>query len=182
MSYQDDGKKEIERSHLDIFITDYSRITKMQFPEIYSSESPDFICTRSDGITLGIELVNVMRDPESAQFDRLLYHKLEADSQETLDNIYYTIEKKDDIRSRNYGEWSDKTILVMILSDCQLSNLHTSLTEDLREDFSQYGFKEIWLADYTGIEAYGDIELFGLYPSQWWGYHQRDNPCRKPYG
>lgn len=32
------------------------------------------------------------------------------------------------------------------------------------------------------LEAYGDIELFGLFPRQWWGRHSRPWPDRKPYG
>jgi hypothetical protein len=52
----------------------------------------------------------------------------------------------------------------------------------MKSDFAGYGFVEIWIADYTGIEAYRDIELFGLAPVRWWGYHQRQNPYRKPYG
>ncbi len=41
----------------------------------------------------------------------------------------------------------------------------------LCDDFNDHGFAEIWLADYTGLEAYGDIELFCLYPSEQWGGH-----------
>ncbi len=143
MSDQNFGKKEIERIHLDLFLKEYSRITGIQLPEVCPSESPDFICIPSDGKALGIELVNVMRDPEEAQFERLLNHKLEADGQGTLANIYSTIEKKDETRSSIYGKWSDRTILVMILSDCQLSNLQLCLTKDLQEDFSEHGFMEI---------------------------------------
>ena len=44
------------------------------------------------------------------------------------------------------------------------------------------GFLEVWLADYTGIEAYGDIELFGLKPEKYWGFHERESPSLKPYG
>ena len=51
-----------------------------------------------------------------------------------------------------------------------------------KDDFRSYGFDEIWIADYTGLEAYGDIELFCLYPPEWWGFYERENPGRKPYG
>jgi len=53
---------------------------------------------------------------------------------------------------------------------------------DRIKDFESYGFDEIWIADYTGLEAYGDIELFCLYPSEWWGFYERPNPYAKPYG
>ena len=92
------------------------------------------------------------------------------------------IEKKDKSRSTNYGRWVDKTILVLSLFDCSFWSLRQFLTEDIQKDFAKHGFIEVWLADYTGKEAYRDIELFGLFPAKWWGYHQRKNPYRKPYG
>jgi hypothetical protein len=71
---------------------------------------------------------------------------------------------------------------VIQLFGCSLLSLRPFITDDMKNDFATYGFVEIWLADYTGIEAYRDIELFGLAPDKWWGYHQRQNPYRKPYG
>jgi hypothetical protein len=182
MSDQQIGKKEIERSDLAYFIDAYKWVTGEQLTELGSYERPDFICARSNGEKIGVELVCVMRDPEEAQFERIVDKKLQADPQETLDRIFSLLDEKDKKRANDYGCWKDKTILVMRLSDCSILSLQPFLTNDMKNDFDSYGFVEIWLADYSGIEAYRDIELFGLVPSKWWGYHQRENPYRKPYG
>lgn len=182
MSDQQIGKKEVERVGLDYFIDAYESVTGEQLCVISSSESPDFICARANGQNVGVELTEVRRGLWDALWDRILDRKYEADAQETLDRIFGLVHDKDKRRSKNYGDWADKTILVLQLCDCSLWSLRHYLTEDIREDFSGYGFVEIWLADYTEVDAYRDVELFGLAPAKWWGYHQRDNPYRKPYG
>lgn len=182
MSDQQMGNKEIEWFGLDYFIDAYEWVTGEQLTELGSCESPDFICARPNGEQVGLELTRVMRDPEEAQLDRFVDRRYEQDPQETLERIFELLEDKDKKRYRNYGNWADKTILVLQLCDCSLRSLRPFLTDDVREDSSGYGFIEIWLADYTEIEAYRDIELFGLFPIKSWGYHQRQNPYRKPYG
>jgi len=92
------------------------------------------------------------------------------------------MEKKEKTRSDNYGRLTRDTILVLELMDCPLALLRNYLPDKLQKDFSQHGFAEVWLGDYTGADAYGDIELFGLFPPKWWGYYPRINPERKPYG
>jgi len=72
-------------------------------------------------------------------------------------------------------------MLVLQLVDGTLDNIMW-VFDGLRDDFVDHGFEEVWLADYSGQEAYGDIELFGLFPARWWGYHRRPCPYRKPYG
>lgn len=39
----------------------------------------------------------------------------------------------------------------------------------LQLGFSNYGFIELWIDDYRGLEAYGDIELFGLFTGKLYG-------------
>jgi hypothetical protein len=72
-------------------------------------------------------------------------------------------------------------MLVLQLVDGSLDVLR-HLLDGMNDEFEDHGFAEVWLADYSGLEAYGDIELFGLFPNQWWGHHQRPWPDRKPYG
>lgn len=182
MSNQQMGKKENERNDLSYFIKAYKWVTGEQLTELGSCESPDFICARATGQEIGVELTEVRRGLWDALWDRILDRKYEADTQETLERIFELLEEKDKKRSRNYGNWADKTILVLQLCDCSLSSLQLFITDDMRKDFLGYGFIEVWLADYTEIEAYGDVELFGLVPAKWWGYHRRRNPYRKPYG
>lgn len=182
MSDQQMGKKELERIGLAYFIDAYEWVTGERLTQLASGECPDFICARPNGGKMGVELTQVRRDLWDALWDRILDRRYQADPQATMDRILWLLENKDKKRSLNYGSWADKTLLVLQLCDCSLWSLGSFLTDDIQEDFSGYGFVEIWLADYTGIEAYKDIELFGLIPSKWWGYHQRQNPYRKPYG
>ena len=182
MSDQDIGKKEVERSALDYFIDAYEWVTGEQLTELGPAECPDFNCARPTEEKVGVELVRVMRDPEEAQFDRIVDKKFQAEPQETLDRIFGLVDDKDNKRSNNYGHWANNTILVLQLLDCSILSLQPFLTNDMKDDFAGYGFVEIWLADYTAIEAYRDIELYGLMPAKRWGYHQRENPYRKPYG
>ncbi|MCG6538254.1 MAG: hypothetical protein L7F78_26940, partial [Syntrophales bacterium LBB04] len=74
-----------------------------------------------------------------------------------------------------------EVILVLQLMDGTLNQLRVVLA-DLQDDFTSHGFSEIWIADYSGLEPYGNIELYGLFPMKWWGYHERPWPDRKPYG
>jgi len=64
----------------------------------------------------------------------------------------------------------------------RVAEIGSFLTPDLQPDFDQYGFTEIWLADYTTVDPFGGVELFGLKPRKWWGYHEREDFPSKPYG
>jgi hypothetical protein len=172
MSDQQSGKKMVEA---------YEWVTKEKLTKVGSNESPDFICSRPNGEKIGLEISEVMRDPRDATYEEIIKYKYEQDPWDAMQEIYRLIEKKDRQRASNYGRWSDQTILVLKLSECSLSDLLYHL-DGLEEDYAEFGFLEIWLADFTGQEAYGDIELFGLSPARWWGYHQRPDPYRKPYG
>ena len=110
-------------------------------------ESPDFYCQRADGTVIGLELTQIMNSLESEDMT----------GTEARDKLYESLERKK-------GLTTEKIILVLQLVGCPISELKYLLDESLAKDFGSYGFVEIWLADYTGIEAYGDIELFCLYP------------------
>jgi len=80
---------------------------------------------------------------------------------------------------RRQADWKlkDNTILVVQTMDCPLRLLEPELEPDL---FRDHGFEEVWLADYSELEAYDNIELFCLHPTALWG---RYSPERgKPYG
>lgn len=179
MSDQDVGKKMVEESELEYFIHAYEFITGQRLTLIQAGERPDFLCERENGSIVGIELTKIMRDPETAQADRILKRQDYMPDTDALDFVYEAIAKK----AEKMANWPvNDIILVLQLTDCQLPALRNVLDVALKKDFESYGFSEIWIADYTGLDAYGDVELFGLYPSKWWGYHQRQNPQRKPYG
>jgi len=183
MSDQDIGKKMIEEQKLLSFLDAYKEVVEDYLSYGFGRcERPDFICYRTDGTKVGVEFVRIMRDPRDAQADYILDRKEFMDSEEAMEMVYDIIEKKE--KQRHQPDWnlSNNTILVLQFVDCSISNLLYILNDSIKKDFESYGFEEIWIADYTGEEAYGDIELFCLYPLELWGYYERQNPNRKPYG
>jgi len=182
MSDKELGKKMVEEEQLLYFLEAYNIVVEESLSYRFGRhERPDFICHRPDGTSVGVELVRVMRDPRDAQADLIIDRIEFMDGEEALEMLYHMIEKKE--QKRRQPDWSipDNTILVLQFVDCPISSLYL-LDDNLKKDFESFGFDEIWIADYTGEEAYGDIELFCLYPPDWWGFYERPNPTRKPYG
>jgi len=168
MSDQEIGKKMVEESELEYFLCAYEYVTGEKLTIVQFGERPDFVCEREGGLRVGVELTKIVDDWDGAFFD--------GDDFKAIDRIYELIETKaKKIKDRGWIT-GPNTILVLQLHGWPLSEIMPFLTDDLQSDFNSYGFVEIWIADYTGLDAYGDIELFGLYPSKWWGYHQRHNP------
>ena len=181
MNDKEIGKKEVERMELDPFLEAYRHSTGRVFKCCWGLENPDFICERDSGEKIGIELTKVMRDPRDKFWEQVLFRKEEPESYEFLETIFHLIEKKEEARKKRYVEAVGDIILVLQITDGSLNNIAPML-DGLEDDFNGYGFEEIWLADYSGLEAYGDIELFCLYPARIFGFYQRPRPDRKPYG
>jgi hypothetical protein len=181
MSEKDEWKKVNETEFLNLFIEAYEFITAKQLIIEKISENPDFICSLPDGSLIGIELSKVMRDPLDALDERINDRIFEIDVDDSMDIIQNIIFKKEEARSLRYVKNIKDTILVILLIEGSLKSLK-NLLNGRKNGFNDYGFSEIWLADYTGLEAYGDIELFCLFPSELWGYYQRPWPDQKPYG
>ncbi|WP_022663844.1 hypothetical protein [Desulfospira joergensenii] len=182
MSDRELGKKMIEEGDLLSFLEAYRENIEEHLSYNHGRcERPDFICYRPDGTPVGVELVRVMRNPVLAQAQYILERIDFMDSESAVEMLYQMIEKKE--KKRLEPDWAlpDNTILVIQFVDCPVTNLY-QLDESLKDDFRSYGFDEIWIADYNGLEAYGDIELFCLYPPEWWGFYERKSPGRKPYG
>jgi hypothetical protein len=181
MSDKELGKKLAEGMELDPFLDAYEWTTGTALSVLEASENSDFICVRANGEFIGVELTKVMRRGDIARWERILHHKGEMTRFDMLMKIQALIEKKEEARSARYSYRVGQTILVLQLVDGSLNGL-MDLRAGLSIDIENQGFAEIWLADYSGIEPYGDIELFGLFPPKWRGYHQRSCPDRKPYG
>jgi len=154
------------------------------------SERPDFICERPDGSLVGIEFTLITRDPESSSWDSILDGN---EYMNGLDGLEITIEaisaKAAKLKEKNSSasDWQlpNSSILVLSTPDCPISEMENYLGNGMREELVQTcdesGFSEIWIADHTEVEAYGNIELFGLFPAEYWGYHP-NNSRGKPYG
>ena len=184
MSDQERGKKMVEEAEVEYFLDAYEHVTGERL-EVSPSESPDFIGERPDGTLVGLELTKIVRAPETAQWDEILWHEQHMETDDAREFAWALAEAKSRKMKENDWPCRDSMILVLQLMDCPLDSLMSYLGFDpeiMLHDYGSLGFAEVWLADYTGLEAYGDIELFGLYPKKWWGYYQRPNPGRKPYG
>lgn len=182
MPSQEIGKKICEEKELLSFLDAYKEVVSDCLSYNFDrSERPDFICYRTNGTEVGVELARIMRDPRDAQAGLILNGNKFMNGEEAMEMIYDIVEKKENLRQQPDWDISDNTILVLQLVDCPIASL-PPLGNSIKKDFEIYGFAEIWIADYTGEEAYNDIELFCLYPLALWGYYERPNPGRKPYG
>lgn len=181
MSYQQENKKYNELESLEFFLEAYEFTTNEVLTVVEQEENPDFLCENCSGEIIGIELTKIMRDPRDAFMDSVLDRKEEMDVEEFTESIYYEIERKEQARKKRYQKNAEKVVLVLEVVDGALGSCNHYL-DSLKGDFTFHGFHEIWLADFSDREAYGDIELFGIHPTDWWGYKQRYNPGRKPYG
>lgn len=181
MSDQELGKKLVEGMELDPFLEAYEWTTKSALSIVESGENPDFICARATGGIIGVELTKVMRRRDIARWERILDRKEEMAPYDMLMELQPLLEQKEEARKTRYVGRVPQTMLVLQLVDGSLDVLQ-HLLDGMNDEFKDHGFAEVWLADYSGLEAYGDIELFGLFPDQWWGYHQRPWPDGKPYG
>jgi len=173
-------KKTKEALELDPFIDAYEKFSSCEFVIEKSEENPDFIC-RINNKVIGVELVKIMRNPRDAFLDVVLDQQYIMKSYDLLEEIYYRIEKKEKARKSRYIKSVKETILILQLTDGNL-NSYMYYLDELKGDFNKHGFKEVWLADYSGYNEYRDIEIYCLYPEEHWGYYQRQNPNRKPYG
>ncbi len=169
MSDQEIGKKEVERMEVEPFLEAYEWVTREALVLIAYDENPDFIFERPNGEKVGIELTKL-----DCKADMDTYY-------EAQEEAHYRIAIKERARVSRYASRVNETILVLQLVDGSLDAIKTGF-EGLQADFKEHGFCEIWIADYSGLEAFGDIELFGLYPERWWGHHRRLWPHRKPFG
>ena len=181
MSDQEIGKKQVEGKELDPFLEAYEWTTKNALSVVEGGENPDFICARATGEVIGLELTKVMRRHDIARWERILDRKEEMAPYDMLMELQTQLEQKEKARRARYVARIPETMLVLQLVDGSLDVLQ-HLLDGLNDEFRDHGFAEVWLADYSGLEAYGDIELFGLFPDGLWGYHQRPWPDRKPYG
>ncbi len=182
MSDQQQGKKFEEEIALELFNKEYKHITGLYFENIENSEQPDFIVYRSDGLKLGIELTKVMRDPESAFWDNVFKGEDFFDPLDSLLNLQILILAKDEKRSNLNWKLPNRTILLLQLMDSSLQQVFQMLDEKIIKELNSTGFFEIWVGDYTILEAYGTIQLCCIKPQIWQGLYNHINIGKKPYG
>ena len=182
LSNQDIGKKAAEENDLEPFLKEYERITNFPLKIIERTERPDFIVQRSDGTQLGIELTKVMRDPESTYWARVLNGEEQADPIDTAIHLQELIYRKDIKRSESNWKLSKRTVLLLQLMDSSIDQVVLFLDVQIIKEINKTGFFEIWIGDYSILEAYGTIQLYGIKPKKWRGLHDHLNSGKKPYG
>ena len=177
----DDGKKMVERDEAEQFVEEYCRVTGVQLTLIAAGERPDFVCEKR-GRRYGLELVRAMRDPTLREWDIILggdghLHGLDA-AILVQDAVYV----KDGKRSSPGWRYADSTILAIQLIGSDGDEMARFLDIQIMGEMARTGFREIWVADYSPMEEYGEIQLIGIKPKRWRGLHRHRLYGTKPYG
>lgn len=181
MSDSNIGKKLVEEGDLRLFLEAYDYVTGDSLC-VQPSERPDFIGWRSNGDAVGIEITSIVQDPGNVYRKTVIPDERHMDPWSVLDSAWARIQEKDQKRAKPGWQHPEHTILVLRLNEARLRDIKWVFDPSVKHDYTSFGFEEIWIADFCDVEAYGDVELFGLYPFKWWGYHERFEPGRKPFG
>lgn len=177
-------KKEREKLDLEAFLPSYHRATGvvLTIEEAPEDDHPDFIVTRSDGLTVGIELTAIREQgpPDTPLFREIITGTRERDCEDALDDMWQSIERKSG-KIRNYR--TEYNILILQNVEASFASLCDGAMEIPVEDFSSTGFREVWLADYSELRSgrHRDVELLGLYPKELRRLIERSDHDRKPY-
>ena len=177
----DNHKKEQELEVLEYFNPIYEIVTNDFLEIVELSERPDFICKRKNGNLIGVEITQVRRGhPNDVFHDKFVNNNNNLHPTESISIIQYLLHAKEKKRESNGWGLPEETILIIQLKESPLWEMANTLTGDFFPDIPMYGFCEIWLADFSEIEAYNNVELFCLFPHVLYGYYKR--PMQKPYG
>jgi len=174
-------KKEMEQEALNCFLDVYETVTHQTLEVLESTERPDFICMRQNGERVGLELVKVRRShPNDILWDEIIEKQNHMALDLALEMIQKVAVLKD--KKRNEPDWElpEAAILLIELRDISLLEIKSCISEQVLPDLFSAGFAEIWLADFSGLEAYDNIELFCIKPDKFCGYYPRG--IQKPYG
>ena len=170
-----------EDEQLDLFRAAYELVTGQHLRRVRKSERPDYICRRPDGSLVGVEFTMITRDPEASSAAQILDNVDHMDGCDAVQAVGEAVMKKGAKRAEPTWQLPHSSILVISTPDCPISDIQPHLDEGLQAEFQESGFTEVWISDHTDVEAYGTVELFGLVPKKWWGYHPRPW-TGNPYG
>jgi hypothetical protein len=174
-------RKEEEHKDLLVFLDAYERATGERLDLLESREDPDFVCVRPDESEIGIELTQIRRSPDDAFWEEILDQRDEMDPDAAADELWRLAEKK----ARRRGQYRTAvTILVLLSCEADFRLLLSRASKIPIEDFSELGFHEIWLADFSGFRsgAHREAPIFGLYPDDRRVLTNRSDFDSKPFG
>ena len=174
-------KAESEDEDFGLFVSAYARATGDALTAIERPEPPDFLCLRSNGREVGVELTQIMRSPDSVLWDSILYRRTEM-------GTWSAATEFDRLLSKKVGKLENfptkENILLIQSCDADFGMLTDHLLKIPITELKETGFQEIWLGDYQGYRegAHYGIELHGLFPAKMRHYLPRADWDQKPYG
>jgi hypothetical protein len=177
MGYAD---KDQELEYLQYFISARESAIGERLEITQASEAPDFICVRPDRTTVGVEHTKVAYEAELSESKRTLGEDREIDNVELFWAAYSSALKKSQKRKKTHWQTPDATILVLDLVEGYRIEEWPD-NSSLADDFADFGFIEIWLSDYSSVEAFSKVTLLGIYPHANWGLHGQGYLYGKPY-
>jgi len=177
MNDHDAAKRWIEEEHLRRFLDAYEEVTEETFSDIALSETPDFIAMDSEGRITGIELTQIRFSPD-VQSMRRIFEPPTYDSESYM-RLIELLHKKDQTLGK--GRWHEcqRKILVIMLIDTTIDAIVAGAETDKPQPG---GFDEVWLADYTQVEAFDGVDLFVLVHKDLEGHFATGDYGQKPYG
>jgi hypothetical protein len=177
----DDGKKMVELDELAPFLDEYARITGSELSIINAGERPDFICEKGRR-RYGLELVKAMENPVQRKCEIMLGDTGQLYGRDATLRVQTAAYNKERKRASAGWRYPKSTILVIQLIGSDSEEMSAHLDHRLMDEISETGFREIWIADYSPMEAYRTIQLFGVKPKRWRGLHRHRFYGTKPYG
>jgi hypothetical protein len=176
VSDNDLGKKLVEEEHLLQFLDAYQTVTGTGLRLHCRFESPDFLCVYPFGEIVGVELARSPHDYETRVYDRIWTDRA-LPTFDLLASIAAIVADKEHLR-QTHG-WRS-TILVVELLDYSFESLAWASDASRADDFADTGFLEIWLADHSTVEPFGEVRLIGAHPSRIFGLHYQPALEGKP--
>lgn len=174
-------KKKAEQEALNYFLDAYESITHETLEVIEATERPDFICIRRNGEQIGVELAKVMRGhPDDILWDKLIAKHYDMSVERALDMIQKVANEKEKKRIEPDWKLPEAAALLIELRDIPLSEIKGCISEETLPDLFSIGFAEVWLVDFSELEAYDNVELFCIRPEELRGYYSRG--IQKSYG
>ena len=171
----------IERDEAEEFVAEYRRVTGSLLTLVGSGERPDFVCEKK-GRRYGLELVRAMQNPIQRKWDVVLGGCGQLDGMDAAWIVQEAVYAKEKKRASPGWRYPNSAILAIQLIGSDGAETLAYLDDGLFREMAETGFREIWIADYSPMEEYGEIQLIGIKPKRWRGLHRHSLYGTKPYG
>ena len=171
----------VEAMELEPFLAEYPHVTDVQMTALAAGERPDFICEKR-GRRFGLELVKAMQYPVRRDWEVILGGDGRLHGLDAALLVQAATYKKERKRASPGWRLPKSTILVIQLVGSAGDELADHLDDGLMDEMADTGFREIWIADYSPMEPYGTVQLYGVKPKRWRGRHRHRFYGTKPYG